>query len=175
MLAQHRLDLEFVHETDMPPVSINPNQKYPALVDGDFVIYESFAMTQYLAAKYGSDTPLSAASVEEAALMQQWSLWCITETEGPILSLMTKGTMGAPADQAEAAEKLVRPLTALEETLAGDTEYLVGDRFTVADLNCCSIIGSWGKSTINLPLRAVCGPVLTDCLWLQVFAERSWT
>jgi glutathione S-transferase len=60
----------------MPPLSINPNQKYPALVDGDFVIYESFAMTQYLAAKYGADTPLCPASIEEAALVQQWSLWC---------------------------------------------------------------------------------------------------
>jgi glutathione S-transferase len=131
-----RLGLEFVHEMGMPPVSINPNQKYPALVDDGFVIYESFA----------------PANVEEAALVQQWSLWCITETEAPILSLMTKGQMGAPADQTEAAEKLVRPLTALEESLAGDTEYLVGDRFTVADLNVCSIIGSWGIRGAKLDL-----------------------
>jgi glutathione S-transferase len=147
-----RLGLEFVHEMGMPPVSINPNQKYPALVDDGFVIYESFAMTQYLATKYGADTPLAPANVEEAALVQQWSLWCITETEAPILSLMTKGQMGAPADQTEAAEKLVRPLTALEESLAGDTEYLVGDRFTVADLNVCSIIGSWGIRGAKLDL-----------------------
>ena len=43
---------------------------------------------------------------------------------------------------AEAVEKLVRPLTALEESLSGDTDYLVGNRFTVADLNVCSVIGN---------------------------------
>lgn len=126
--------------------------RYPALVDDDFVIYESFAMTQYLATKYGADTPLSPATVEEAALVQQWSLWCITETEAPILSLLSNGQMGAPADQAEAAEKLVRPLTALEDTLSGGTDYLVGNRFTVADLNVCSVIGSWGVRGAKLDL-----------------------
>ena len=77
------------------------------------------------------------------ALTNQWSLWSLTECEGPILSLMSKGAMGAPADQAEAAEALVRPLTALEESLQ-DSEYLVGGRFTVADLNVSSIVGTWG-------------------------------
>lgn len=143
-------------------------RRYPALVDDDFVVYESFAMTQYLAAKYGADTPLAAANVEEAALMQQWSLWCITETEAPILSLMTKGQMGAPADQAEAAEKLVRPLTALEESLAGDTEYLVGNRFTVADLNCCSIIGAWGLRGAKLDLS----PYPAVAAWVDVCMAR---
>jgi glutathione S-transferase len=174
-----RLGLDFIHEMGMPPVSVNPNQKYashflcrvhascrttregsfsqavcryPALVDDDFVIYESFAMTQYLATKYGAGTPLAPATVEEAALVQQWSLWAITETEAPILSLLSNGQMGAPADQAEAAEKLVRPLTALEDTLSGGTDYLVGNRFTVADLNVCSVIGSWGVRGAKLDL-----------------------
>ena len=149
------------------------NGKYPALVDGDLVLYESFAITQYLgapavrrfdsapcacarrasfaqpapllraASKYGEGTGLAPEGVEEVALTNQWSLWSLTECEGPILSLMSKGAMGAPADQAEAAEALVRPLTALEESLQ-DSEYLVGGRFTVADLNVSSIVGTWG-------------------------------
>ena len=135
------------------------------------MLYESFAITQYLgapaarrfdsalcacapsllccsarsaaASKYGEGTGLAPEGVEEVALTNQWSLWSLTECEGPILSLMSKGAMGAPADQAEAAEALVRPLTALEESLQ-DSEYLVGGRFTVADLNVSSIVGTWG-------------------------------
>ena len=95
------------------------------------------------ASKYGEGTGLAPEGVEEVALTNQWSLWSLTECEGPILSLMSKGAMGAPADQAEAAEALVRPLTALEESLQ-DSEYLVGGRFTVADLNVSSIVGTWG-------------------------------
>jgi glutathione S-transferase len=69
------LEIDFIHEHGTPPVAINPcNLKYPTLVDGDFVIYESFAMTQYLATKYGADTPLTPATVEVAALVQQCSL-----------------------------------------------------------------------------------------------------
>ena len=51
--------------------------------------------------------------------------------------------MGAPSDKDEAAAKLVKPLAALEESLIGK-EYLIGDRFTVADLNVCCIVGIWG-------------------------------
>jgi glutathione S-transferase len=64
---------------------------------------------------------------------------------------MTKGAMGSPADQGEAAAKLIQPLTALEESLTGK-EYLVGDRFTVADLNVCCIVGIWGGKGAKLDL-----------------------
>ena len=60
--------------------------------------------------------------------------------------------MGAPARKSEAAEKLVRLLTALEESLSGDSDYLAGDCFTVADLDVCSIIGSWGVRGAKLDL-----------------------
>jgi glutathione S-transferase len=145
------LGLEFEQKTEMPPVSVNPNKKYPALVDGDFILFESFAITQYLVAKYGANTPLCPKDVTESALTQQWSLWAITECEAAILSLMTKGAMGEPKDQKAAAEKLVRPLTALEESLKGK-EYLMGNRFTVADLNVAAIVGIWGGKGAKLDL-----------------------
>jgi glutathione S-transferase len=56
---------------------------------------------------------------------------------------MTKGAMGTPSDQGEALAMLEKPLEALEESLKGQ-EFLLGDRFTVADLNVCCIVGIWG-------------------------------
>jgi glutathione S-transferase len=56
---------------------------------------------------------------------------------------MTKGKMGTPVDLTEARNKLDKPLAALEESL-NNVEYLVGNRFTVADLNVCTIVGIWG-------------------------------
>jgi glutathione S-transferase len=40
-------------------------------VDGDITLYESFAITQYLAAKYGADTGLAPKTVEETAISNQ--------------------------------------------------------------------------------------------------------
>jgi glutathione S-transferase len=57
------------------PLIACPFPKYPALVDGNVVLYESFAITQYLASKYGADTPLAPKDVAEQALVQQWALW----------------------------------------------------------------------------------------------------
>eukprot|EP01050_Picozoa_sp_SAG11_P012228 SAG11_NODE_1348_length_5137_cov_3.785232_2_plen_149_part_00 len=102
---------------------------------------------QYLAAKFGAGTPLAPKDEEEAALFNQWSLWAITETEGLILGLLMGG-----ADREETVEKLKRPLGALEESLAGG-EYLVGGRFTVADLNVASIVANWGVRGAKLDLE----------------------
>merc|ERR1712032_488065 len=145
------LGVEFTQKSEKPPASVNPNGKYPAIVDDDLLLFESFAITQYLAAKYGADTTICPKGVEESALAQQWSLWVITELEAPILSLMTKGSMGNPRDQKAAAEALVRPLSALEAALSGKS-YLVGGRFTVADLNVASIVGLWGAKGAKIDL-----------------------
>jgi glutathione S-transferase len=82
---------------------------------------------QYLASRYGGGTMIGPEGPVEAALCMQWSLWAITECEAAILSLMTKGQMGAPTDQEQAAEKLKRPLQALEDSLEGK-DFLVGGR-----------------------------------------------
>merc|ERR1712087_590314 len=53
-------------------------------------------------------------------------------------------------DREQHAETIVKPLRALDAELDGK-EYLVGNRFTVADLNLGSIIAFWGRvSKINL-------------------------
>lgn len=66
------LGLDFEHVTDGSPVQvqstggdflIHDRTRYPALVDGSTILYESFAITQYLASKYGADTELAPKTV----------------------------------------------------------------------------------------------------------------
>ena len=71
----------------------------------------------------------------EAAHLDQWTLLAVTAIEGPALEIMM-----APADATGeatarvAAEKLRRPLARLQAHLASH-DWLVGNRFTVADIN----------------------------------------
>lgn len=117
--------------------AINPNGRVPTLVDDGQVLCESMAINLHLARKYGG--PVAPADDLEWSLATQWSFWVVTEVEKPLLLasanllLFPEGERD-PAQAAMAIRKLDRPFAVLEAHLA-DRPYLLGDRFTVADLN----------------------------------------
>jgi glutathione S-transferase len=119
-------------------LAVNPQGQVPAMTEGDLVLTESLAITLHLARAHG-DT-LGPADAAELALMEQWALFAATAVEGPALEILTvhrDGGAGTAEGQAAiriAAERLRRPLARLEAALGG-AEWLVGGRFTVADLN----------------------------------------
>jgi glutathione S-transferase len=118
-------------------LKLNPNGQVPVLDDDGFILYESLAINLYLAKKVGGS--LWAASSQEEALMSQWSLWVVNEVEHLLIAIL-EHRMQLPEPERKAAladqswEKLQKPLAVLETTLT-DCDYLVGNRFTVADLN----------------------------------------
>lgn len=119
-------------------LALNPQGQIPALADDDVVLTESLAITLYLARKYGG--PLGPQSDIETALMEQWALFAITAVEGPALEMFypfAEGRDKTPEGAAlisVSAEKLRRPLARLQTHLAAHP-WLVGDRFTAADIN----------------------------------------
>ena len=122
---------------------INPQGQIPALADDDVVLTESLAITLYIARKSGG--PLGPASDLETAQMEQWALFAATSVETPALEMyypIAEGradTREGSALIAVAAEKLRRPLGRLQGWLAAH-DYLVGDRFTAADINTAECI-----------------------------------
>ena len=123
-------------------MAINPNGRVPARVDDGFVIVESLAINLYLASRYGG--PLAPASWQETALATQWSFWVVTEVEKPLLLASANRKLFAPGERDEAqAEmaigKLDRPFKVLDAHLAA-RPWLLGDRFTVADLNVATVM-----------------------------------
>lgn len=119
-------------------LAINPLGQVPALADGDVVLTESLAITLYIARKSGG--LLGPSSDLETAQMEQWALFAATSVETPALEMyypIAEGradTREGAALIAVAAEKLRRPLKRLQAWLALH-DYLVGDRFTAADIN----------------------------------------
>ena len=119
-------------------LSVNPQGQIPAYQEGDLVLTESLAITLHIARSHGG--ALGPASNAEAALMEQWSLFAATSVEGPALEILyIQGDGGDSTPEGQAAiavnaEKLRRPLARLQAHLAGQ-DWLVGGRFTAADIN----------------------------------------
>ena len=126
-------------------LAINPNGRLPAIDDGGFVLWESLAITLYLAKKHDSLCP---KTLEGEAQALQWSFWAITELEKPALAalmhrLFLPEHRRDPKLADEGEQQLQEPLKVLDDALA-ETGYLVGSRFSVADLNVASIL-SWAR------------------------------
>jgi glutathione S-transferase len=127
-------------------VAINPNARIPALDDNGFHLYESMAINLYLVKKYGAGNDIAPASLEEEALATQWSFWVMTEIEKSLLVFLQHAFGRPTVDEATLAQHrrtLDRPLKVLDAHLA-DHDWLVGNRFTVADLNVASVL-SWTR------------------------------
>lgn len=124
-------------------LAINPMGTIPCINDGGFILYESMAINLYLARKHGGE--LAPKDLAEDAAMLQWSFFAATEIETNALKISaTIAEGGSETDTGKAvidvaARILRRPLRVLEQALA-KSDYLVGDRFTVADINVAEIV-----------------------------------
>ncbi|MDT8855312.1 glutathione S-transferase family protein [Paracoccaceae bacterium Fryx2] len=118
-------------------LAVNPQGQIPAMEDDGLVLTESLAICLHLARKYGGE--LGPQGLAETAETDQWALFGATSLETPgidILYTIADGLADTPegaARIAAAAERLARPLARLEAHLLG-RDWLVGDRFTVADI-----------------------------------------
>lgn len=119
-------------------LKINPQGQIPAMTDGDLTLTESLGIATYLARRYGG--PLGPQSDADSALVDQWMLLAATAIETPALEILQapQGAMGEGIT-AVAAEKLRRPLARLNAHLAG-RDWLLGDRFTVADITVAECV-----------------------------------
>ena len=124
-------------------IAINPNGRLPFIVDNGFVLFESLAITLYLAKKH-SNGKLYPGTLEDEATAWQWSLWAVTEVDRGvnIWSLHAVRLPPAERDSAkrdEALKVLVAPFRVLDAAVARQ-HYLLGDEFSVADLNVAAVI-----------------------------------
>ncbi|XP_077225589.1 glutathione S-transferase-like [Tasmannia lanceolata] len=126
-----------------PFISLNPFGQLPAFEDGDLVLFESRAITKYLAKKYEETGPdlLGHKSLAESALVEVW-LEVEAQQYNPSISplvfeILIKPLLGGTTDPQAVekhAEKLGKVLDVYEERLS-KAKYLAGDNFTLADLH----------------------------------------
>ncbi|HEX3954069.1 MAG TPA: glutathione S-transferase family protein [Stellaceae bacterium] len=150
-------------------LAVNPNGFIPAIDDDGFMLWESMAINLYLAKKH-ADKGLYPATLEDEARAWQWSFWGMSTVERPVLTAMFHRAL-YPEDKRDAGladkceEELQAPLHVLDGAVT-NSPYLLGEHFTVADLNVASIL-SWARpARINFSAM----PKAAD--WLKRCAER---
>ncbi|MBX4956959.1 glutathione S-transferase family protein [Rhizobium lentis] len=124
-------------------LAVNPMGQIPSIRDGDLVMHESLAINLYLARKNGG--PLSGQTVEEDGLLTMWTVWAASQVEPQTVKIVLTYDNGLENSAegketiAAACRLLRRSLAALEGHLTG-RQWIVGDRFTVADLNIAEVL-----------------------------------
>jgi glutathione S-transferase len=127
-----------VHTRCAEFLAINPNGHIPAIDDGGFKLHESLAINLYLARKHGG--PLAPKDAQEEGLAVMWSLWAVSECETHALNIQFH-MAGYPPEKrnpalVEAAlAALPAPFAVLDRALAENGGFVMGGRFTVADIN----------------------------------------
>ena len=146
-------------------LAINPNGRLPAIEDDGFRLWESLAITLYLAKKHGQLYP---TTLKSEATAWQWSLWAVQEVDRGVNIWSLHAVRLPPQERdpqrrAEALKVLEAPFKVLEGALAG-RPYLLGEEFTVADLNVAAVI----SRAVDTDLSAT--PRLAR--WLERCLER---
>jgi glutathione S-transferase len=131
------------------------------------VLFESLAITLYLAKKHGFGT-LYPGKLEDEAKAWQWSFWAIAEVDRGV-NIWSLHAVRLPPEERnavlreEALKVIATPFKVLDTAVARQP-YLLGDHFTVADLNVAAVI----SRAIDMDLSAV--PHLQD--WLTRCLDR---
>ncbi len=133
---------------------LNPYGRVPTLVDGDFVLYESSAILNYLEAIH-PEPALLPESVQERARVDMHMKLCDLELGAPSYEIVFAKRFlpkekWNEASMAKQREKINRHLAILGAELEGK-EYLVGERFTLADLCYAPLAEFFGLMEVDLP------------------------
>ena len=131
-LAYELIDVDWqTGETRTPEfLALNPNGHVPVLEQGGLVLFESLAINLHISELAQTSFSPSSASEQTAAI--QWTVWSMSELEGP--------HDAANRQNVDVDEQLrMRAFNVLNRHLEKNT-YLFADRFTVADLNVASVL-----------------------------------
>jgi glutathione S-transferase len=146
-------------ETQTPEYTrLNPSQKMPTLQDGDFVLSESAAIVNYLAATYGASRNLSPpTAAKERARYDQWCFFVMMELDANTLYVIRrhedlKDIYGEAPNALQAArECFEKQARAAAARLAATGPFVLGERFTGADILLTTCLTGALRRNIELP------------------------
>jgi glutathione S-transferase len=154
-----KLDLRAGDQKKPEFLALNPNGKVPTVVIDGTPMFESIAIQIALGERFGVEKGLwPAFGSPEHFQALSWIVWGQVSLGSPIIRYMQNTSEWIPKEQhnekaAEAALKDVHTQLAILNDRLNGREFVVSDRFNIADLDLASVLG-WGSYVAKLDLSA---------------------
>lgn len=136
-------------------LALNPGGKVPTLVDGEFILTESAAICTYIGDLFPSARLTPPVGTQDRAHYDQWCYFALSELEQPLWTI-AKHTFALPERLRvpaviETARWEFGVAAKVLATGLGQREFIVGDRFTAADILLARTL-AWAQ-VVKLPLE----------------------
>lgn len=150
-----KLDLRAGDQKKPEYLKLNPNGKVPTLVVDGTPMFESLAILFYLGERYGVDKGLwPREGTRERIEAFTWTTWGSVSLAAEVFKIFSNTSNWTPAEshnamQADMARQEFHNLLKILDARLQGREYIVGDRFTLADLGNASLLGwaTWELKT----------------------------
>jgi glutathione S-transferase len=154
-------------------LALNPNGKVPTIVLDGTPMFESVAIQIALGERHGVEKGLwpTAGSADHLTALT-WLIWGQVSLGTAVIRYMNNTSDYVPrelhhAGQAEIALKEVHTLLAILDAHLATRAFLVGDHFTLADLDLAAVLG-WATAAAKINITTY--PKLTA--WLATIGQR---
>ena len=139
-------------------LKINPRHKVPSMVHGDLVVTESAAILNYLNEAFPApDDIFVAANPAERAQLLSWNFYSIAEIDATALYSIRRHKQlkdeygDSPVAVKAGEEYFLYQHARMEETVRNAGEFLMGDKFSTADVLLMSNLDCAAWMGITLP------------------------
>jgi glutathione S-transferase len=150
-----KVDLQAGEQKKPEFLSINPNGKVPAIMHDGVAIWESAAIMIYLGETFGEEKGLFPRLSPARGEAMKWIVWCNVSL-GDALHRYQRNTSDRVSVElrnarvaAQAKEELSILLGVLDKALTGQ-QYLVENKFSLADLHVAAWIGYVGMTGVDM-------------------------
>jgi glutathione S-transferase len=128
---------------------LHPHGQLPVLVDDDTPIFESAAITLYLADKAPASGLAPAIGTVARGLYYQWAVYAMATLEPGVAQYMAHTRRNPESERkpelADEGRRRYHTCLAVLTAALGGNQWLVEDRFTAADVLIGSVL-AWGGS-----------------------------
>jgi glutathione S-transferase len=150
-----KLDLTAGDQRKPEYLALNPNGKVPLVVDDGTVIYESLAILLHLGERYGVEKDLFPSASAPRAEAFKWMAWAQGTLVDTASRIMRNSSERFPAEQhnvkqLEAARKEIAELLGILDKELDGKEYLVGGKFSFADLAIAAYVPFMARLGVDL-------------------------
>lgn len=166
----------FVDDVSIAYLELHPFGRVPTLMDGDFILYETDAITRYIDETQAGPSLQPATAIERARMTQIVSIINSYVYWPLIRQFFSHGyyrpRLGLPYDPEQRREGLLaapRALAALEG-LASEGAFLVSNLQTLADIHLAPMVGYF---TMDPDGAALLEDYPRLSAWWQRMAQRS--